>query len=217
MNGLRVLPAMTGAVLATFGLFWLMQQMVLNDGTGLRDAPEVPTIEFVRLDRDPTKPPPKKQRRLPDKPPERKAKPQTPRPKMARPQRPQPQLVSPKMPRLNTPLDVAAPDLSGLSVAQPAPAPADTGPEEATPISKFPPRYPRRAVLQGVEGWVRLEFTITKDGSVADVQVVEAKPRGYFERAARRAILRWRFRPREVNGQTKSRRAVQTIRFRLES
>lgn len=217
MGAVRILPAMLGAVLATFGLFWLMQRMVLQDAAGLQEPPEVSTIEFVRLEREPQEKLRKKERRPPEKPPEAKPKPRPERRPTPKAARPQPQLNAPDAPAIRVPLDVAGIDLDGLAVAEPAPAPVNTGPEEAVPVSQVPPRYPRRAVMQGVEGWVRLEFTINETGGVEDIRVVEAKPRGYFERAARRALLRWRFRPKQVDGEATSRRAVQVIRFRLDS
>jgi protein TonB len=76
--------------------------------------------------------------------------------------------------------------------------------------------YPRRAALKGIEGWVKLEFTIMPDGSVDDVKVIDAKPRRIFNRAAIKSILRWKFKPRVVNGKAVARRATQTMEFKLQ-
>jgi len=46
--------------------------------------------------------------------------------------------------------------------------------------------------------------------------VVASEPRGVFERAAMQAIIRWKFRPRYVDGEAITRRASQVIDFRLE-
>ncbi len=48
------------------------------------------------------------------------------------------------------------------------------------------------------------------------VKVLEAQPKGWFERAAKRAILKWKFKPKVVNGHPVARRAVQVIEFKLE-
>lgn len=77
------------------------------------------------------------------------------------------------------------------------------------------PRYPVDALRSGVEGEVELEFTVLVDGSVTDVTVVRAEPRGVFEQQARHAILRWQFIPRQENGVAVSTRARQVIEFRL--
>jgi protein TonB len=90
------------------------------------------------------------------------------------------------------------------------------GDGDVIPIVRIEPQWPREALIQGIEGWVRVEFTIREDGSVADARVIEAEPRRIFDRAALRAIQRWRFRPRIVDGRPVERRATQTIEFNLE-
>ena len=87
---------------------------------------------------------------------------------------------------------------------------------DVVPIVRISPQYPRQALLNGIEGWVQIEFTITPEGRVSDPVVVEAKPRGMFDRAAIQAILRWKFKPRYIDGQAITRRASQVIDFQLE-
>ena len=84
------------------------------------------------------------------------------------------------------------------------------------PIVRITPQYPREALLHGIEGWVRVEFTINPDGSVRDPIVVNSQPARIFDRPAIQAVLRWKFKPRFVDGEAIARRAVQVIDFRLE-
>jgi len=168
-------------------------------------------VDFVRVEQEEyTR---TKERRLPRKPPP--------------PDRPPP---PPKM-RVNAPVDmdvtamnVALPDIEmnfgagggpylGQWYGERNPGAPDS---DVVPIVRISPQYPRQALLQGIEGWVQVEFTITPDGRVADPLVVDAKPRGMFDRAAIQAILRWKFRPRYVDGQAITRRASQIIDFQLE-
>lgn len=98
---------------------------------------------------------------------------------------------------------------------------APSGPVEytqaLTPVSQVPPQYPRRAVLEGISGWVQLEFVIEPDGSVSDIRVLEASPRRQvFDHEAIRALSRWRFRPQIVDGRAVAARAAITINFELE-
>ena len=58
---------------------------------------------------------------------------------------------------------------------------------------------------------------IMEDGSVDDPVVVESEPRRLFNRAAIRAILRWKFKPRIVDGRAVKRQAEQVIDFKLDS
>lgn len=91
-----------------------------------------------------------------------------------------------------------------------------TGDGDVVPIVRITPIYPRKAAIKGIEGWVKLEFTITQDGGVTDVKILGAKPRRMFNRAAIKSILRWKFKPRVVSGKAVAIRATQTIEFRLQ-
>jgi periplasmic protein TonB len=96
-------------------------------------------------------------------------------------------------------------------VVQPSPLPAivnpvTTGPAsldvrepiQEQPVSQLLPRYPSAAQAREIEGRVRLTITIMPDGSVRDVRVMSARPQGYFESEAIRAVQQWRYRPSNV-------------------
>ena len=68
------------------------------------------------------------------------------------------------------------------------------------PIVKVRPTYPSRAVARGIEGYVLLEFTVTRTGAVRSPDVVEASPPGVFDRSAKQAALKFKYKPRVVNG-----------------
>ena len=83
--------------------------------------------------------------------------------------------------------------------APPGPRGVDVGAEiREQPVARPLPGYPRQALNRGVEGRVVMSITIMPDGSVRDVRVVSAQPRGYFEEAAVSAVQRWRYRPSNV-------------------
>jgi protein TonB len=84
------------------------------------------------------------------------------------------------------------------------------------PIVVIRPMYPRDAALRGIEGWVKVEFTITEVGTVKDPSVLDADPPRIFNREALRAILKWKFKPRIVDGVAVERRATQIIDFSLD-
>lgn len=79
------------------------------------------------------------------------------------------------------------------------------------------PVYPRRALRVGKEGHVELAFTVATDGSVKDVAVLAAEPRGMFENAAMDAIRQWRFTPFMVDGRAVAKRVSQVMEFRLSN
>ena len=87
---------------------------------------------------------------------------------------------------------------------------------EVMPLNDVRPDYPRYALQRGLEGFVKLAFTINRSGNVENIRVLEASPRNVFDREARRAAARWRFAPRTENGAPVSREAVKTLHFRLQ-
>ncbi len=87
---------------------------------------------------------------------------------------------------------------------------------DALPLASLDPDYPRQAVNRDQSGWVKLRFTVTEQGTVDDVRIIEANPKGVFEQAAIKAVREYRFRPRMVNGKAVPQRAERTIRFQLQ-
>jgi len=89
---------------------------------------------------------------------------------------------------------------------------------EYLPIAKVQPVYPSRAVSRGIEGHVLLEFTVTRTGSVVDPVVLESVPKGVFDRAAKNAALKFKYKPRVVQGSPVAVSGVTNlIRFNLDS
>jgi len=88
---------------------------------------------------------------------------------------------------------------------------------DVVPLVRIAPDYPQRALQRGLEGWVRVQFTITVTGTVKDAMVVEAEPKSIFDDAALKSIARWRYNPKVEDGVAVERVGVQTIiRFQLE-
>ena len=71
---------------------------------------------------------------------------------------------------------------------------------DTIPVVQIEPVYPSRAELRGIEGTVRVQFTVTATGEVRDAVVIAADPPGEFDEAALSAVERWRYRPRVVEG-----------------
>jgi protein TonB len=85
------------------------------------------------------------------------------------------------------------------------------------PLQRIPPQYPRDAARSGITGWVQLEVLVNADGTVRSARVLEAKPKGLFEAAAVQAVLRWKFKPKVVNGQPVQQKGAQRIEFNLNA
>ena len=77
--------------------------------------------------------------------------------------------------------------------------------------------YPQRALRQRIEGWVELTFTVTANGDVSDIKVIDSQPRREFDREATRALSQWKFKPRIANGKPVAASARQRLEFKLGS
>jgi protein TonB len=83
------------------------------------------------------------------------------------------------------------------------------------PIVRVEPVYPQRALDRGIEGWVEVEFTVTEVGSFSEPTILRSHPSAIFDRAALRAIERWKYEPKVVDGQPVARPGMRN-RFRFE-
>ncbi len=199
----RFLLAIVAAAFITLSLFFLMQALIKSGDQSLSEPPVGSVLDFVRLkqeeaaqtkDRKPRKPPP---------------------PKAPPPQMEQPQLDSPSPEGdgggMNFAADVGADVALGSGLA------LESGDGEYLPIVKVAPVYPRRALSRGIEGFVIVEFTVTKQGSVKDIKVIEANPADIFDQAAIDAALKFKYKPRVINGEPAEVSGVQNrISFQID-
>ena len=88
-------------------------------------------------------------------------------------------------------VDVAIAGTGGLSASD----------GEYLPIVKVAPIYPRRAQTRGITGYCIVEYTVTKSGSIRDPKPVDCQPQGIFERASVKASLKFKYKPRVVDGE----------------
>lgn len=198
----RYSAAVVLGALVTFALFFLMQFLVSHGMEALTEASKARSIDFVRLKKEELLQ--EKKRKLPNKPPPIKPPPPL---KMAQtsPLRPASGNLDIGSVDIGIDMDVIGFDISG--------APNDG---DILPLVRVPPQYPRRAESAGIEGYVDIEFGISKTGAVIDPHVIEAYPSSIFNRAAIRAILKWKYKPRIEDGEPVERYGVQVrISFEL--
>ena len=184
--GRFIVSLLLGAI-AAFGLFVVMAKLIENSARPADEVPEAPVIDIVMQEPDDEV---QTRTRVPPPPP---------------PPPQQPPKVQPVEP------EAAEPDSEGFSMNIPA---VDTGgvginigavgamqrDGDATPIVRIDPKYPPQAARDGTEGWVRLQFTINEVGGVEDIVVLDAKPKRVFDREARRALRKWKYKPKIVEG-----------------
>lgn len=200
MLGRYVISIVVGSFV-TISLLFVMQLLIVTGKQALTDPRERHKLEFVRVKRNenlnvedivPEKPP---------KPPE--TPPETPPQDMDN--------INPDAPSIN----VAPPTVSantdiggpgGMNIAE----------GDYLPIVRVAPVYPARALSRGLEGFVDLSFTVTTTGTVKDPIVLQSTS-SLFERAAVRAVLKFKYKPRVVDGVPVEVPGVKTrISFMLE-
>tara|TARA_B100001059_G_scaffold57050_1_gene52219 strand:- start:93546 stop:94127 length:582 start_codon:yes stop_codon:yes gene_type:complete len=118
---------------------------------------------------------------------------------------------APRTPTTVTKLTLPGPE---LTVAPPVIGPTDMGmgrDTSATPVVRVEPRFPVAALRDGISGWVKLSFSIDESGAVTDVQVLQAEPRGVFDREAVRALRRWKYQPQVIDGKAIRQTNLQVV------
>ena len=180
--GKRYLGAVLLGGVVTFGLLMLMRAVIANPEAAVEDGMEGHIVELVQVledqdvqveDRLPEPPPP------PDEPP---------------PELPPPSVDS----AVSVGIDIGAVQVKTTVDLGDATGFSRDG--EYLPIMKVQPIYPRRALSRGLEGFVMLEFVVTETGSVRDPVVIDAQPPGIFNRAAIQAALKFKYKPKMVDG-----------------
>ena len=200
MIGRYALSIVIGVVV-TLSLLFVMQLLIASGKAALTEPRARAQLDFVRVRRNenlnvedftPDKPPP---------PPE--VPPETPPQEMDN--------MDPNAPTIN----IAPPSVSadtniggpgGMNIAE----------GDYLPIVRVAPVYPARALSRGLEGYVDMSFTVTTAGTVKD-PIVMFSTSSLFERAATRAVLKFKYKPRVVDGVPVDVPGVKTrISFQIE-
>ena len=185
-----IIRAAIGLVLGlmiTAGLFWMMQYLIATADRSLNESSTGALLDFVRLKRDESI-----QRR--------QLKPKKPPP----PEAPPPQPPTPKLEELN-------PSAEKIAIAA---VPVETdiemsggfslgvGEGDYLPIVKVAPIYPQRALSRGIEGFCVVQYTVTSLGTIRDPVIVESMcTSSLFHRASLQAALKFKYKPRVIDGQ----------------
>ena len=183
MLGRYAFSVVIGTVV-TLSLLFVMHLLIVTGKQALTKPRDRAKLEFVRVKRNealntedftPEKPP---------KPPE--TPPETPPQDMDN-MDPNAPTINIAPPSMSTNMDIGGP--GGMNIAE----------GDYLPIVRVAPVYPARALSRGLEGYVDLSFTVTSAGTVRD-PVILFSTSSLFERAASRAVLKFKYKPRVVDG-----------------
>lgn len=193
---LRLIVAAILAVPVAFGLFMIMHSLIDRDF----ENPEVKNTKVAEIIR-------------PDEDIEVNVKVQKPD-KVEDPEEPPPDLepldidLDPSIDVVNTaPTTAVSVEISSTGMS--------SGDGEYLPIVKVAPIYPRRAQTRGITGYCTVEYTVTTSGAIRDPVPVDCQPSGVFEKASVKAALKFKYKPRVVDGEAIEVAGVQN-RFTYE-
>ena len=207
---MRLIVSSLLGVLVAVALFLLMNRLISGDNNADRDREQALRLDFIQVDQDELEN--IRERRKPPKPEPPKEPPPPPKLEVQDQDRPQRDMPRIDMPRVNVGLaSGAGPFLGNWSAGDPS------AEGDVIPIVRIEPQFPREALIEGISGWVEIEFTIEADGSVSDPKITGSQPRRMFDRNAVRAIYKWKFKPRIIDGKPVPRRATQRLEFNLDN
>lgn len=192
------------AAAVTFGMFWSLHLLIVGGKYIAGDNESLNTVDFVRLKKETDL-----ETRERKKPPKPEPPKQPPPPKMKIDTPPPDQTVTPfQMPKLNLPTQMTGGPFLGSYVGGDL-----SGYSELIPLVRITPQCPRQAQRDGLKGTVVYELVVNPDGTVRSAYPKQASPRGVFEAAGMQSILKWKFKPKVVDGKPVEQRALQKLDF----
>jgi protein TonB len=181
-NSFRLLIGALLALPVAGGLFFIMQYLIATANPKIDDSKRTKLADIL----------------MPEREIETNLKEQKPD-KVEDPEEPPPDLESPDV---DMDVDVEVVNIApkaqvDVSIASSGMA---TGDGEYLPIVKVAPIYPRRAQSRGITGYCIVEYTVTTSGAIRDPKAVDCQPSGVFEDASVKASLKFKYKPRVVDG-----------------
>lgn len=190
----------------TFGLFILMSYLIKSEFVPPEKS-DTPAIQITMVDTDDDIR--VRDRRVPKKPPTPKNPPPPQTQRVAQVQKPNPQNMNFQMNNIDV-------NVQGDTYIGTPGSAGNMSDGDAIPMVVIEPSYPRKAAMEGIEGWVRFKFTVSPDGTPKDIEVIDAEPKRIFERDARKAIYKWKFKPKVVDGKAiEQPNMYYTLEFKL--
>ncbi|MBF2755690.1 MAG: energy transducer TonB [Gammaproteobacteria bacterium AqS3] len=191
----RGLPSLIFAVIVAFALFLLMQFLIALNSKGLEEAESFRIADVIMPE---VKPELIDTSETPDRP----DTPDTPPPPIQ--------------------MDFSPPDasLGSIEFKPQAKIEAKSGlvrDGEYLPLFRVNPQYPRRAQERGITGYAVACFTVTPAGTVVDPWIKDSEPKSsIFHSASMRAVVKWKYKPKVVNGEPVATPTCTQLTYQLE-
>ena len=177
-------------IIATLVVFFIIQ-MLISQASSLKKNSDAPSfVEFIRIKQDDSLQ--ERKRTIPDKPPTPKRPPQ-PQVELDVNKPPPVAQLDFDMPDFSLPTDFSGAFIGNLESM-------GTGMSQLLPIVKVAPRCPREAQINGINGSVSMILTVNENGRVRNVSIESFKPSRVFNSEAIKAVKRWQFKPKTIDG-----------------
>jgi protein TonB len=106
---------------------------------------------------------------------------------------------------VNTPMSVPATLPRTVKVSQ--------GVSQGLLLKRVQPVYPQQALQMRIQGAVELEASISQDGSITGIKVLNGQP--VLAHAAVNAVRQWKYQPYVLNGEPVAIQTQITVNFKL--
>jgi protein TonB len=182
----------------------LIIQSLISRSANLDQKEKNPNlVEFIRINQDDNLQ--ERTRQIPEKPPQPKRPPQ-PEIELDDKTPPPVQQFDLDLPDFNLPTDFSGAFLGNINDM-------GRGTSQLIPLVKIAPRCPSEAAMGGINGSVVLELLVNESGRVDTIKIKQARPSRIFNKEALKAVRRWQFKPKSVDGVTVPQLGLLTVEF----
>ena len=176
---------------AAFLIFLLMQFLISTDVFDKKKDDDVSFLEFIRINSDDSLQ--ERDRKVPDRPKPEKRPPPTPDIELKQ----ETTMVRPnldiELPNFSVPTDFSGAFLGNLDNLG--------GTSSALiPMVKVQAQCPLQAIQGGINGTIQIYLIVNPNGKVSNARVVRDTNNKIFNKQALKAIRRWQFKPKIING-----------------
>lgn len=179
------------SLIAAFLIFLLMQYLITTDVFNKKKESDVSYLEFIRINSDESLQ--ERDRKIPDRPKPEKRPPPPPdielkqETKLARPN------LDIELPTFSVPTDFSGAFLGNLD---------NLGGSSSAliPMVKVQAQCPLQAIQGGINGTIQIYLVVNPNGKVSNARVVRDTNNKIFNKQALKAIRRWQFKPKIING-----------------
>lgn len=191
------------SIVITIIIFLIIQSLISRSANLDQKEKNPNLVEFIRINQDDNLQ--ERTRQIPEKPPQPKRPPQ-PEIELDDKTPPPVQQFDLDLPDFNLPTDFSGAFLGNINDM-------GRGTSQLIPLVKIAPRCPSEAAMGGINGSVVLELLVNESGRVDTIKIKQARPSRIFNKEALKAVRRWQFKPKSVDGVAVPQLGLLTVEF----